>query len=96
MRTFGTFSPAFAAPIDGETVGTYLDDTALTTKVKAKLIVESDLKSLQIHVESNKGEVMLSGFVDSSAQKTKAEQVVKSSGAKSVKNDLVVRTAEKK
>ena len=64
----------------------------ITTKAKAEILATKDLKSLQISVETYKGEVILSGFVDSEAAKTKAEAVVtKIEGVKSVKNSLVVR-----
>ncbi|WP_296941998.1 BON domain-containing protein [uncultured Massilia sp.] len=49
-------------------------DTAITTKVKAGLVKEPDLKSLGIHVETEQGVVMLSGFVNS---KTEADKAVK-------------------
>jgi hyperosmotically inducible protein len=52
-------------------------DTAITTKVKANIFKEPDLKSMAIHVETDKGVVMLSGFVDSKAEADKAVKVAK-------------------
>jgi len=52
-------------------------DTVLTTKVKAGLLKEKDLESLGIHVETEKGVVMLSGFVNSKAEADKAMKVAK-------------------
>ena len=49
-----------------ESTGEYLDDSAITTKVKASILGDSKLKTLQISVETFKGIVQLSGFVDSS------------------------------
>lgn len=70
-----------------------LDDSAVTTKVKAKILATKGLKSYQISVETFKGEVILSGFVDSFEAKTKAGQVAASvRGVKSVKNSLEVKS----
>lgn len=70
-----------------------IDDTVITTKAKADLLAEKDLKSLQISVETQKGQVILSGFVDSQLMKEKAELIVaKIEGVKSVKNSLVVKS----
>ena len=70
-----------------------ISDSVITTKAKAEILATKDLKSLQISVETHKGDVILSGFVDNEAAKAKAEEVVsKIEGVKSVKNSLVVRT----
>lgn len=72
--------------------GQALDDSAVTTKVKSKIFATKGLKSYQISVETYKGEVILSGFVDSAEAKTKAGQVAASvSGVKSVKNSLEIK-----
>jgi hyperosmotically inducible protein len=55
-------------PGTASTVGTVIDDSLLTTRVKAALMDNIDIKSLDIKVETRKGEVMLSGFVDNQAQ----------------------------
>lgn len=75
-----------------ESTGQYVDDSAITTKVKAAIFAEASLKTLQITVVTFKGVVQLSGFVDSSASVAKAGQVARTvEGVKSVKNDLVVK-----
>ncbi|MGW8312792.1 MAG: BON domain-containing protein [Desulfuromonadales bacterium] len=80
------------ASAQSETPGQYLDDSIITTKVKAAIFDEPTLKSLQIEVETYKGVVQLSGFVDSSASVVKAGEVAsKVEGVKSVKNDLNVK-----
>ncbi len=67
-------------------------DTTITAKAKAELLAEKDLKSLQISVDTYKGDVILSGFVDDELSRVKAETIVsKIQGVKSVKNSLVVR-----
>jgi hyperosmotically inducible protein len=79
--------------VGGKTsMGTKLDDTVTTGKVKAALMDASEVKSGQINVETKGGIVQLSGFVDSAAMRDKAGQVAKGvSGVKEVQNALVVR-----
>ncbi|MBP7063153.1 BON domain-containing protein [Ferrovibrio sp.] len=75
-----------------ESTGEYVDSAAITTKVKAAILNEPSLKSLQISVETFKDAVQLSGFVDSSASRAKAGEITRNvEGVKSVKNDLVVK-----
>ncbi|HEX9172123.1 MAG TPA: BON domain-containing protein [Telluria sp.] len=67
-------------------------DTAITTKVKAGIFAEPDLKSMAIHVETEKGVVMLSGFVDSKAEAAKAVKVAKGiEGVTKVKSAIKVK-----
>ena len=75
-----------------EGTGEYLDDSAITTKVKAAIFNDPSLKVFQITVETFKGEVQLSGFVDSSQSVSKAGEVARGvKGVKSVKNNLIVK-----
>jgi osmotically-inducible protein OsmY len=75
-----------------ESSGQYVDDSAITTRVKAAIFDDPSLKVLQINVETFKGEVQLSGFVDSAQNVRRAGEVARSvSGVKSVKNDLIVK-----
>ena len=72
-----------------EGTGEYIDDTAITTKVKAAVLNEPTLKSAEINVETFKGVVQLSGFVSSAAAENTAVAVArKVEGVKSVKNDM--------
>jgi osmotically-inducible protein OsmY len=72
-----------------EGTGEYVDDTVLTTKVKAAIFNEPSLKSAEINVETFKGVVQLSGFVSSPAAESTAVAVArKIEGVKSVKNDM--------
>ncbi|MGB7815775.1 MAG: BON domain-containing protein [Methylotenera sp.] len=69
--------------------GEYVDDTVITTKVKAAVLNEASLKSAEIYVETFKGVVQLSGFVNSEADINKAVEVARSvKGVTSVKNDM--------
>jgi osmotically-inducible protein OsmY len=75
-----------------EGTGEYIDDTVLTTKVKAAVFNEPTLKSTEINVETFKGVVQLSGFVSSQAAIDKAVQLTRGvKGVKSVKNDMRVK-----
>lgn len=72
-----------------EGVGEYVDDAVITTKVKAEIFNESTLKSAEINVETFKGVVQLSGFVNSQADINKAVSLARSvKGVTSVKNDM--------
>jgi osmotically-inducible protein OsmY len=67
----------------------YIDDTVLTTKVKAAILNDPSLSSAEINVETFKGEVQLSGFVNSRADISKAVEVARDViGVQSVKNDM--------
>ena len=81
-----------AATQKRESTGQYVDDTAITTKVKTAIFNEDSLKTMQINVKTFKGEVQLSGFVNSAQVVKKAGEVARSvDGVTSVKNDLVVK-----
>ena len=72
-----------------EGTGEYIDDTVITTKVKAAILNEETLKSAEIIVETFKGVVQLSGFVNSEADIAKAASVARGvKGVSSVKNDM--------
>ena len=72
-----------------ESTGQYLDDTAITGKVKAAIFNEPSLKSAEINVETFKGAVQLSGFVGSAADIAKAVSITQNiAGVRSVKNDM--------
>ena len=75
-----------------EGTGEYVDDTVITTKVKAAIFNEPSLKVAQINVETFKGAVQLSGFVSSQASISKAGEVARGvGGVKSVRNDIRLR-----
>jgi len=73
-------------------VGRVVDDTTITTKVKANILKEEGFKGLQVGVETYKGVVQLSGFVSTKAQIQRAGEIAKAvEGVKSVKNNLIVK-----
>ena len=75
-----------------EGTGEYFDDSVITSKVKAAIFQDDSLKSREINVETFKGEVQLSGFVNSREDINKAVEVAgKVKGVTSVKNDMRVK-----
>ena len=75
-----------------ESSGEYVDDSVITTKVKSLLAADDFLKSFQIGVETYKGVVQLSGFVNSQQAVDKASEITRSvKGVKSVKNNLILK-----
>jgi len=82
----------YAASDKQKTTGQYVDDTVITTKVKAAIFNEASLKTLQITVKTYKGVVQLSGFVDSAVSVSKAGEIAKRvDNVVSVVNDLIVK-----
>ncbi|RYF04452.1 MAG: BON domain-containing protein [Oxalobacteraceae bacterium] len=75
-----------------EGTGEFIDDSVITTKVKAAIINEPTLKATEINVETFKGSVQLSGFVAQPADAAKAAEIARGvKGVKSVKNDVRVK-----
>jgi osmotically-inducible protein OsmY len=75
-----------------ESTGQYVDSATITTKVKAALVKDQSLKAFDIHVETFKDEVQLSGFVNSAELSARATRVASSvEGVRTVKNNLIVK-----
>lgn len=73
-------------------VEAYLDDSTVTAKIKAELLKDTGIKGLAIKVETHRGIVILSGFVDNEAQARRAVEISSGiRGVQSVKNSLVVK-----
>lgn len=80
---------ACAATRTQEGTGEYVDDTVITTKVKAAILGEPTLKAAEINVETFKGRVQLSGFVSSRPQMETAIMVARNvQGVSGVSNDM--------
>ena len=91
LMLIATFA-ACAATRTHESAGEYIDDSVITTKVKSLLATDDFLKSFQISVETYRGTVQLSGFVNSQKAVDKAGEIVMSiNGVKSIKNNLIVK-----
>jgi osmotically-inducible protein OsmY len=85
--TLTTASCASTATREG--TGEYIDDSVVTTRVKAAILADASLKSAEINVETFKGRVQLSGFVNSRADIDRAVTVARSvKGVGSVTNDM--------
>ncbi|MDP1649275.1 MAG: BON domain-containing protein [Rubrivivax sp.] len=75
-----------------ESVGAYIEDTAITTAVKARFVDNKSVDATAISVETLKGTVMLSGFAKNGAERTVAESLAwKVDGVRAVKNEIAVR-----
>ena len=75
-----------------ETVGAYVDDSAVTTKVKAKFAEDPTVSAMAIKVDTMKGVVQLSGFAKSNEERMMAERLARgTNGVQSVRNDIIVK-----
>jgi hyperosmotically inducible periplasmic protein len=84
--------PGCAVTRGQKTVGAYVDDSAITTAVKARFVENKEVDATSIRVETLNGTVMLSGFAKNAAEKTTAETLTwKVKGVKAVKNEIAVR-----
>ena len=88
-----TLASTGCAVMRGQTdVGTYVDDRAIHTAVKAKLLEDKTTGGLSINVDVLNGSVQLSGFAKSPAEKAQAEVLARNTkGVREVRNNLVVR-----
>ena len=102
MNTRTLFTAALAASLIAlsgcavtrgqETVGAYIDDSAITTSVKARFVDNKAVDAASIKVETLNGTVLLSGFAKDGTEKTTAERIARDvKGVKSVRNELAVR-----
>ncbi|MEZ5629760.1 MAG: BON domain-containing protein [Burkholderiaceae bacterium] len=75
-----------------QSAGSYVDDAAITTAVKAKFVEDKTVDAGAINVQTLNGEVSLAGFAKSAEEKAKAEQLARGvNGVRSVRNNLVIR-----
>lgn len=100
IRTMAVLFGAFAvlsasgcgSTAERSSTGEYVDDTVITTKVKAAIIKEPNLSAAEVNVETYKGVVQLSGFVSSAADIRRAVELARAvDGVTSVKNDMRVK-----
>ena len=75
-----------------ETVGAYVDDTTITSSIKARFVEEPNVDASSIKVETLNGTVLLSGFAKNSTERSTAEVIArKVSGVRTVHNEIAVR-----
>lgn len=102
MNTRTLFTAALAASLIAlsgcavtrgqETVGAYIDDSAITTSVKARYVDNNAVDAASIKVETLNGTVLLSGFAKNGTEKATAERIARDvKGVKSVRNEIAVR-----
>jgi osmotically-inducible protein OsmY len=76
-----------------QSTGEYIDDTAITAKVKSAFVSDDTVKALDVQVETFRGVVQLSGFVDSTAQKARAEEIARmTNGVRDVTNNIQLKS----
>jgi hyperosmotically inducible protein len=82
-------------PMPTTTVGTDIDDSVITSNVKSVLLADENVRSFDFKVETRKGEVMLSGYVDNQAQLDRANAATRAvAGVKAVQNNVVLKTGD--
>ncbi len=75
-----------------KSTGEYIDDAAITTKVKAALVADEVVSALDVKVETFRGTVQLSGFVDTAEQKSRARDLALGvPGVQAVKNNIMLK-----
>ena len=94
--TIGCSKPvdSVGLPVASTTVGTDIDDSVITSSVKSALLADADVKSFDFKVETRKGEVLLSGFVDNQSQVDRATEAARAvAGVKGIQNNVVLKGA---
>ncbi len=90
--TFSALLAACAGTAKQESTGEYIDDTVITSRVKAVLLNDPAVSGLAINVETFKGTVQLAGFVKTVAERNRAVQLARDvKGVRQVKNDILIR-----
>ncbi len=75
-----------------EGTGEYIDDAMITTKVKAALAADPNVKATEVKVETFKGTVQLSGFVSNQEARRRAVELARSTnGVRNVKDDMLIK-----
>lgn len=86
------FTSACTSSATRQSTGEYIDDTTITAKVKSAFVSDDTVKALDVQVETFRGVVQLSGFVDDLNQKSRAEQIARSTnGVRDVRNAIQLK-----
>lgn len=89
---FSALLSACAGTAQQESTGEYIDDTVMTSRVKAVLLNDPAVSGLAINVETFKGTVQLAGFVKTVAERNRAVQLARDvKGVRQVRNDILIR-----
>jgi len=93
FAAFSILASGCAVMRNQETVGAYVDDTTITTQIKARMAKDTRVDAVAISVETLKGVVQLSGFAKSAQEKNVAEAIAREvNGVKGVQNSIAIRT----
>jgi hyperosmotically inducible periplasmic protein len=85
--------PGCAVTRGQSTVGAYIDDSTITTQVKARMVENKQVDAAAISVETLNGTVMLSGFAKSATERVTAESIARGvNGVKAVRNEIAIRS----
>ncbi len=83
------FTSGCGSTAEHRSTGAYIDDSAITAKVKGAFVQDDVVKAMDVKVDTYNGTVQLSGFVDNAAQKTRAEQIARGiAGVRDVTNNI--------
>ena len=95
MLAIGSLAATGCAVTSGQSsVGQYVDDATISTRVKARFAEDTSVSAMRIQVETLKGTVQLSGFATSQAEKDKAAELARGvPDVKDVRNNIIVRSA---
>jgi hyperosmotically inducible protein len=86
------FTSACSATATRQSTGEYIDDTTITAKVKSAFVSDDNVKAMDVQVETFRGVVQLSGFVDTAFQKQQAETVARGvNGVRDVTNNIQLK-----
>lgn len=98
LAVAGVMSMAGCAVTSGQSsVGEYVDDAAITTRVKARLAEDPQVSAARVNVETLKGEVQLSGFAANDTEKSRASEIARSvPHVNGVRNNIIIRAPESK
>jgi osmotically-inducible protein OsmY len=87
------FTAGCSSTAEHRSTGAYIDDTAITAKVKGAFVQDDVVKAMDVKVDTFNGSVQLSGFVETSAQKMRAEQIARGiAGVRDVTNNIQLQT----
>lgn len=92
LAALSTLAVACAGSDKRSSTGEYIDDSVITAKVKTALLNSPEVSGLSIEVETFRGEVQLSGFVETQQERSEAASLARAvPGVRSVRNDIVVK-----
>jgi hyperosmotically inducible protein len=85
------FNAGCSSSAEHRSTGAYIDDTAITAKVKGAFVQDKVVKAMDVKVDTYNGTVQLSGFVESADQRSRAEQIARGiAGVRDVTNNIQV------